>query len=137
QTRDLWFFVPLAEPGITVDPASLSAPAAPGVASLPAMPPPIPGVFPNPNLPGVSHNVSSGRIVSAAAGLTRTFTITQTGPAAALPVIPPDKLPPATTMTVTPPNAAGEVTRTTTTNVSVSRTGGGTTGGGGTVTFSG
>jgi hypothetical protein len=111
QTREAWFYVPIAGPGVSVNPAALIGGSGAPPATLPNAPPPISGVYPNPNLPGVSYNITRN-IASGAGGLTRTFTITQTGPAAALPPVPANRLPGNATTSLAA-NPDGSVTRTT------------------------
>jgi hypothetical protein len=118
QTRDAWFYVPMAGPGVSLmNTAALTAGSAATGAQLPTAPPPIPGVYPNPGLPGVTfderRNISAGP-----SGLMRIFTITQTGPASALPPIPSNRLPPRATTSIAT-NTNGTVTRTTTIPVAV------------------
>jgi hypothetical protein len=129
QTREAWFFVPIAEPGMTMNPAALApAVATSGGAVLPTAPPAIAGVYPDPRLPGVTFHMR-GVISTSAAGLVRTFTIEQEGPAGALPMLAADKLPPQAKTTVSPADARGIVTRTTVIPMTVPR-------GGGTLSFS-
>ncbi|MEO5959474.1 MAG: hypothetical protein ABIZ49_03660, partial [Opitutaceae bacterium] len=127
QTREAWFFVPLAEPGVSVTAGAMTPistlSSSTGPVPLPSwlMPPNIDGVYPS-SPPGVPPPVIVGtRSTTSATGEVRTFTIEQTGPASALPQIPAPKLPPSTTMTVTPPNAAGQVTRRTVVSVVLPR----------------
>lgn len=122
QSRERWFFVPLAVPAITFNPAALH-PSAPASSSpVPNSPPPIPGVYPKPNLPGVSFDIRPSTSATAF-GLTRVFTIRQTGPATLLPTLAAHELPPGVTVAVSPPDASGNVTRTTVATVNVSRPG--------------
>lgn len=118
RTREAWFFVPLAEPGISVDAAALGAAATPGGGPLAVALPSLPGVYPDPKLPGVTHDVSNF-ISPGAAGLTRTYIIAQTGPSSALPPIAPASLPPHAKSTLTPPDPVANVTRTTVIPVAV------------------
>jgi hypothetical protein len=117
QNREVWYYVPLALPGAVANEINLNSAPAPGGGrgGGPTLPL-IPGVNPAP--PGTqSHNVRqmNGRPLNGQ--LETTFMILQTGPAAALPMIPSASLPPRTTMSVTTPNLTGVVTRTTTITV--------------------
>jgi hypothetical protein len=111
QTREAWFFVPMAGPGVSVNAAAFTAGSGVTRIQLPAAPPNIPGVYPNPGLPGVTFD-EKRTVSSGVSGLIRTFTITQTGPPSALPPIPPGRLP-LNASTKIAPNPNGTVTRTT------------------------
>ncbi|MDO8542472.1 MAG: hypothetical protein Q7S40_18685, partial [Opitutaceae bacterium] len=122
QTRERWFFVPLASPAITINPTVLVPSSSSVLSSLPATPPPIAGIYPNPNVPGVRYSVSRPTTSSTATGLVRVFTIAQTGPANLLPLPAPRDLPPNATVNVSAPDAAGNVTRTTVVRIEVAST---------------
>lgn len=116
QTRESWFFVPIAEPGISNNPAAAVMATSAATLSL-GGPPTIDTVWPN-SPQGVGRpTYTSSTSRGAGGGLVRTYTISQTGPATKLPNIPASKLPPNTTVSLTPPNAAGVVTRTTVVSV--------------------
>jgi hypothetical protein len=118
QTREVWLFVPLAEPGLSSSGIPSATAVAAGMMPTPVRagptPPTIAGVYPT-SPPGVRPPVlRSSRTTGGSSGVTiSTFTIEQTGPAAALPPVPASALPPGSRSTVSAPNAAGEVTRTT------------------------
>ncbi len=122
RSREAWFYVPLAEPGISISPTAFSS-GPPVSPTLPPVPPPVAGVYPDPKLRGVSYDLRSA-ISSGPQGLTRTFTITQIGPGSALPNIPSSRLPPGSSVTVKPRASDGLVVRTTTIPVTTARGGG-------------
>lgn len=119
RNREVWFFVPMAEPGVSINPAAVTSGSAVPSPTLPAIPPPIAGIYPDPKTPGVSYQVNSA-VSHGTAGLTRTFTITQIGPANALPPVP-QVLPTGTTVSSTTRASDGLVTRTTVVPVTAPR----------------
>jgi hypothetical protein len=117
QTREVWLFVPLAEPGLSSSGIPSATASAGGTAPVAARtmttPPTIAGVYPT-SPPGVRPpRIRSVRSTTSSSTVSTTFTIEQTGPAAALPPLPAGALPPGSTSSVSSPNSAGEVTRTT------------------------
>jgi hypothetical protein len=122
QTRESWIYVPLAEPGLSPNPSAAALPNVTSGSSGFAAPPTIEGVYPR-SPPGVPPPTITRQAtsVSPSGSIVRTFTISQTGPAAKLPPIPAAKLPANATVSITPPNAAGEVTRITTVPVDITQ----------------
>jgi len=123
QSRETWFYVPIAEPGVA---ATAVAGGTPSLSSmLPTTPPAIPGIYPlarsdrgGPSPITETFRLSGGSSVSSGS-ISRTFVITQTGPAGLLPNVELSKLPPRTAMSVLPGATPGEVTRIITTTVDV------------------
>ncbi len=114
QTRETWFFVPLAEAGVpaTGTPATTST----GMPlPLPTSPTPIPGVYPI-GRPDVKETWTVSRTSGGSSGTTtfgtRVFTITQSGPASALPNPPSAPVPTNTKVSLNVDTTTGTAVRT-------------------------